>query len=230
MKKKKKLSKKRLRKQILKFLKDYIALITFFVSGIGIVINMGILYYKKSNQTDFEINYYVQKIVTDDTLKINSNNDTIIRHMTYATYNNEINVILNKYKEELKDYYIIYLVLEQTEKQTAKNVKLSLQRTGQANIDNLNFNQLEIVNKTTNEDLVLDGIFKQNDGIKIPIAICEFDSSYMKKGDCIIEEIKPLTIEYENKYLFSKRTKEIRDMYVNLVTFEGEIVNGRGSD
>lgn len=227
--KKKKLNNKKFKKKILKFLKDYITVITFFVSGIGLILNIVILYIEKSNQTEFEANYYIQKITNIDEKNITGKNETIIRHMSYATYNNEINIIINKYKEELKDYYVIYLILEQTDKQDAKDVKLSLQKKGQANVEEFDINDLEISEEIDKDVINLDGIFKQNDGIKIPVAICEFEMNYMKKGDCIIEEIKPLTIEYKNKYLFSKRIKEIRDMYLNIVTFEGEIVNGRGS-
>lgn len=232
-KKKKKNQKKKIKNNkrkipLLSFLKNYIAVISFIVSGIGLLLNIGIFYFQKAKQTKFEINYYIQKI--DKHVKESSRrNDTIFRHMSYPTYNNEINQIVHQYQEELKNYYIVYLVLEQVKEQEASNVLLTYEKRGKIDEKTVRSNQLKIDDsKIKKETISLQGIFHQKEGIKIPVAICEFEDNKMYKRECILEEIIPIEISFKNNYLFSKQIQEIREMYLNLVTFEGEIINGRG--
>lgn len=232
-KKKKKRKSKKIKNQksktsFLSFLKNYIAVISFFVSGIGLFLNIAILYFQKAKETQFEINYYIQKI--DLYPKESSgNNDKVRLHMSYPTYNNEINQFLHKYREKLTDYYIVYLVLEQVKIKEAREILLTLEKRGEIAIEEFDINQLEIDrSKTKTETISLQGIFHQGEGIKIPVAICEFDDNTMIKKECILEEINPIKISFKNKYLFSNQTQKIREMYLNLVLFEGEIINGRG--
>ena len=232
-KKKRKIQKKKVKNKkgkisFLCFLKNYIAVISFVASGIGLILNIGIFYFQKSRQTKFEINYYIQKI-DQYSKELSGKNDTILRHMSYPTYNNEINQIFRQYQEELKNYYIVYLVLEQVIGQEASDVLLTYEKRGKIDIETFEINQLKIDNsKIKRETVPLQGIFHQKEGIKIPVAICEFEDSKMYKRECILEEINPIEVSFKNNYPFSKQTQNIREMYLNLVTFEGEIINGRG--
>ena len=226
--KSKKIKSHKSKTSFLSFLKNYIAVISFFVSGIGLFLNIGILYFQKARETKFEVNYYIQKI--DAYPKESSgNNDKLRLHMSYPTYNNEMNQFLHKYRDQLTDYYIVYLVLEQVKIKEAKDVLLTLEKKGEIDINEFDINQLEINNsKIKTETISLQGTFHQGEGIKIPVAICEFDDNTMIKKKCILEEINPIKISFRNSYLFSNQTQKIREMYLNLVLFEGEIINGRG--
>lgn len=225
---KKKKKNQKTKRSLLSFFKNYIAVISFGVSGIGLFLNIGILYFQRAKQTKFEINYYIQE-VDKNSEKLTGRNDTILRHMSYPTYNNEINQIIHEYQKELKSYYIVYLVLEQVKEQEASEVFLTYKKRGTVDVETFDSKQLKIDNsKEKIETISLPGIFHQREGIKIPVAICEFERNKMYKRECILEEINAIEISFQNNYLFSKQTQKIREMYLNLVTFEGEIINGRG--
>ncbi|MDD6224309.1 MAG: hypothetical protein PUB18_04840 [bacterium] len=213
------------KKKILNFLKQYLGILTFLLSGIGLILNIGIWYYQQCRKTDFLINYYIQKININQQ---EANNAEIKKHLSYETVNNDLNQIIRKFKDELKDYYVTYLILEQYQTLSAEQLTLILKNKSHSVPEE--FKELDLETKEKVQEFHIRYTIPQNSGIKIPISICKYEEQTMKKLDCLFKEYEPLSIHFKNKYLLSRQRKEVREIVEDLVVFENEIINGKGSE
>lgn len=232
---KKKKSNKKKKKSWLKFLKDYAAVITIFISILAFVINGIIYYFNKINDTEFYFEYLSVKIDTDNFVKeYQQTNYGGYHHnaLQAPTLNNDINKLLYKNPKKVKNYFITYLIIEQSGKVDAQNVKINFKQYGKTkSLDNIDLNSIPVNKKIkTNISKTINYPFPKGEILKVPISICKNSNDYtMELKDCYYIELKPISIEYNNKYLFSKRKIPIRDYIGRDVIIDGQSIMGKGS-
>lgn len=241
MKKNKKNSKRKYEqrkkgKKILKFLKEYSAVIMIAMSVLAFISNGIIWYYQKANSTEFSFSYLTVFIDSDDWVKtyIEKNGENALySDLVSPTINNSIQQLLYKNPDKLMGYYVTYLIVTQTGETDASNVTLHFKQYGKE----VNISQNELsdfkISKQSNSKIIYKKIqypFPEGEQIKVPISICKADNYYaMKSKTCYYIQLEPISIEYENKYLFSKRNEKIRPYSEENVIIDGEMVTGKGS-
>lgn len=218
---KQKYQKKKKRKKILCFLKEYAAVITIFMSIVAVLFNAMISYYQKAKSTTFIEEYFSIRI-DEKFPTLSENSAYYITKMKYPTLNNEIAQIIKYHKQEVEGYSVTYLLLTQSEKIGAKDVVVTLEKRGFVDMNHLENHQIDLSKKERVTEKVSLQI-SQDEGIKIPISICKIDEINNKKYDCQFLTYKPLCIEYRNKYLFSKQKMNIRDENVGNFMIDGFI-------
>lgn len=227
--------RKKQRKKILKFLNTYAAIITIFVSILAFLFNGIIKYYQKSISTEFSMQYITVNINSDNWVEEIQKDDHIssyLEELKAPTINNDINKVLYEYGDKVNGYYVTYLIIEQVKDVEALDVKINFKKYGEARaLDQKEINDLKI-DKSIEEEVSekIDYPIKKNDSLKVPISICKPSNEYETyPSDCYYVEYEGVSIEYRNKYLFSKREVPIREYLEHNVIIDGEVVTGRGS-
>lgn len=232
----KKKSNKKKKKSLLKFLKDYAAVITIFISILAFLINGIIYYYNKINDTYFSFYYLSVKIDTDNFVHEYQQSDYggsyYHKFLQAPTLNNNLNKLLYKDPKKVKNYFITYLIIEQNGNIDAQNVKINFKQYGKTqSLNNKNLNSVPVNKKIkSNISEKINYPFPKGEILKIPISICKNHNDYtMTLEDCYYIELKPTSIEYNNKYLFSKKNIPIRGYVDKNVIIDGKVALGKGS-
>ena len=169
---------------------------------------------------------WVEEIQKDDHIS------SYLEELKAPTINNDINKVLYEYGDKVNGYYVTYLIIEQVKDVEALDVKINFKKYGEARaIDQKEINDLKI-DKSIEEEVneKIDYPIKKNDSLKVPISICKPSNEYETyPSDCYYVEYEGVSIEYRNKYLFSKREVPIREYLEHNVIIDGEVVTGRGS-
>lgn len=192
--------KKKKQNNFYKFLKKHATVITLTTPFIAFLVTSLISYHNKINSTYFIVDYFSFKIEDSNWSKkeIENSYDPIYqKKLRYPTINNEITKILNKQALKLKDYYVTYLIITQKSETEALNTTITLNK-----IDNDK-------EKKVKEKVPFS--LSKDEGVKIPISICEVDKINYIHKKCILTKYMPIKINYNNKYWFSKKSQEIRD-------------------
>lgn len=233
--KKKKKKKKQQKKSFLKVVKNYAAVITIGMSILAFITNGIIKYYSKVSSTQFHVQYLSVQIKTKDFIKEYQQKDYGGFYHDYLqspTLNNKLNQLLYNNSEQVVGYFVTYLIIEQVSDIEAEDVELHFkQYKSTGNISNNNFNKLNInqkTSKTTSQKINYP--FPKGERLKIPVSICKNQDSYiMNLKECYYIKLEPISIEYKNKYPFSKRNEPIRDYTERNVIIDGEVITGKGS-
>lgn len=231
----KKKYKKKKKNKVLRFLNEYAAVITIGMTLLAVVGNAMIAYHKKASSTDFYFEYLTVKMDNENWVKNYQKNSSNFYHekeLKSPTMNNELNKLLYKYPKKVTGYFITYLIMKQTEEVTATDIKINFKEY--KNIKSLKENDLTdcLINKKQEKQkqMKIDYPFPKEELIKIPIAICKSENDYITyPKNCYYVARKPVSIEYRNKYLFSKRRVPIREYLESNVIIDGELVTGKGS-
>lgn len=234
MKKKVSKRKQKKKKKILTILKEYAGIITIGVSILAGSLNLIANYVEKASSTEFYMQYITVKIDSENWLNEYQNkidSSTYLTALKAPTLNNELNQLLYQHKDKVIDYFITYLVIEQRDKNPALDVKLNFKQYGiSSSLDNKALSDIPIDQKTSEKvKRSIKYPFPQGEQLKIPLSICTLEnesSTYPK--ECYYIKLKPISIEYKNKYLFSKRKIPIREYLEHNVIVDGEVVTGRG--
>ncbi len=232
---KKKYETKKKKKKILNFLKDYSSVITIFVAFFAFIPNGIIKYYNNINSTEITTSYLSVYIDSDDWVKTymdKNGKNSLYKGLISPTINNEIQKSLYKYPDKLRGYFVTYLVIEQTRENDALDVKINLRKTkSNKNITDGEISSLTLSNK--NEKSVSKKIsypLSKNEYLKIPISVCEKDNYGMPANTkCYYIKYEPISIEYKNKYLFSKKNLKINKFISGDVIIDGSFVGGKGN-
>ena len=76
----------------------------------------------------------------------------------------------------------------------------------------------------------IDYPFPKEETLKIPISLCKNYNEYsFDLTKCYYLKYEPISIEYNNKYLFSKQNIKIREYKEHTVIMDGEPMGGKGS-
>lgn len=233
---KRKYDTKKKQKKILKLLKEYSSVIMIGITLFAFIPNGIIWYYQKIHSTEFFITYLTVYIDSDDWVKTyteKNGKNALYSDLVSPTINNSIQRLLYEEPEKLKGYYVTYLIVTQTGETEASNVTLHFKQYGEE--DDISKKELSDfkVSKKSNSKMISKKIqypFPEGEQIKVPISICEADNYYATRSKtCYYIQLEPISIEYENKYLFSKRNEKIRPYSEDSVIIDGEIVTGKGS-
>ena len=233
-KRKKAKNKKQNKYKLKKFLKDYAVIIPIFASALAFLLNAGIKYYQKSISTEFQMQYLTVNINSDNWVKNIHDEQHVSSYLDVLkvpTLNNEINKLLYEYPKKVKGYYVTYLIITQTEDVEALDVTINFKQYGKAkSLKEKNLSDLEIDKNTSNDiSEKIDYPFNKNETLKIPISICKtYDEYHVYPSDCYYLQFEPISIEYKNKYLFSKRNIPIREYLEHNVIIDGEMITGKG--
>lgn len=190
------------------------SLITIIISLVSILINFCIYYNGKIESTSFNITY--------ETIKIgdfNLNSEYYKKLISYPTIENDVEKILNDFSISLDNYYAIYLVV--TQYGDVPNTELIINFTKYGNYDKDKLiKKLSNVGKKDVEKISYS--LSKNESIKVPIGICKVIKNEKSISDCVYIKYEPIDMVYKNKYLFSKKTKEIRKLQSFNLYIDGE--------
>lgn len=235
MKKKKTKRKKKknnTNKSIAKFIKNNSTIITIIVSITAILFPYILNFLEKSLDTEFKFSYLTIRIDDTNYLEDLKNNQSIYKDdLITPTVNNEINKLLYNEKEKVVDFYITYLIITQSKNIAAENVKLNFIKYGkETNLNDKNLTDVPIdKNIKTNYSKYIKFPINKNEKIKIPLSICKMKDEYFFDIDkCYFMEYKPISIEYNNKYPFSRRKYKIREYLEHNVIIDGKVATGMG--
>jgi len=225
--------KKKKKQKFLKFLKDYATIITIGITILAAIFNAIIQYYEKTESTEFVFQYITVNISDENWIteyQEHFKENFFSNDLKSPTLNNSLNKALYLYPEKMKGYFLTYLVIEQKQKYDALNVKLNFQQYVSAeSLEQGTMNELAL--ETEDYRNIMEEIeypFPQGEKLKIPISICQ--TQYATDfGDCYYMKLIPISIEYKNKYWFSKREIQIRPYIEHNVIIDGEVVSGKGS-
>ena len=233
MKKAKK--RKKQKRKIIKFLNTYATIITIVVSILAFLFNGIIKYYQKSISTEFSMQYLTVNINSNNWVREIQNDNHVSSYLEVLkspTINNDINKLLYKYGNKVNGFFFFFLIIEQTKDVEALDVRINFKKYGKAkSLDKERITDLKI-NKYLETDVseVINYPVKKNDILKIPISLCKSSNEYETyPSDCYYVEYEGISIEYRNKYLFSKREIPIRKYLEHNVIIDGEVVTGKGS-
>lgn len=233
---KKKKYKKKKKKSLLKFLKEYAAVITIGMTILAFLSNGIINYYKKASSTEFYFHYLSLNIDDENFIKNYQKEDYAPhnhKEIVAPTINNEINKLLYKYPDKTMSYFITYLIIEQTSEVQAEDISIKFKQYGSAkSLKNTELSSFPISEKQNKGKIKTKKIqypFPKGETLKIPISICKNRDEFTTDlKDCYYIKIEPISIEYKNKYLFSKRNVPIRGYIEHDVIIDGELVTGKG--
>lgn len=232
---KKKKKKTQQKKSFLKIVKNYAAVITIGMSILAFIVNGIIKYHTKISSTEFYVQYLSVQIKTKDFVKeYQQENYGGFYHdsLQSPTLNNELNQLLYKNSDQVVGYFVTYLIIEQLSDIEAQDVELHFkQYNSKGSLSKNKFNQLPInqnASKTISQKISYP--FPKGERLKIPVSICKNQNSYtMDLDECYYLKLDPISIEYKNKYPFSKRNELIRDYAETNVIIDGEVISGKGS-
>lgn len=233
-KKKHRKNKKNKFEKLLDFMKEYAGVITIIISLLAVLFNGVILYLNKASSSDFEFRYITLKIDNDEWFeahKEESYGNYYRNWIDAPTLNNDINQLINKEKDKVIGYYVTYLVMEQVGEVAANNIKITFRQTKNNNLLEDNLADLKIT-KEKKEEVVeeINYPFPKNEKLKIPISLCKIDDFYTTGfEECYYVNLKPISIEYNNKYLFSDKKADIRKYIEHGVVVDGKELGGMGS-
>lgn len=236
-KKRKKFSKKSenvSKRTIGSFIKKNSTAITIVISFLAIVSPSIFEYFGKANDTEFKFYYLTVKVDDSDYLENLKEKDYAGIYHNYLnapTIHNEINDLFYHYKDKVVSYYVTYLIVKEIGDVTARDVKLNFRKYGKKeSLEDKEISDVSI-NKALKEEVALSTGYSlsKDEIIKVPISICTMkDKQYFNVDKCYYMEVKPISIEYRNKYLFSKRKIYIREYLEHNVIVDGEVATGMG--
>ncbi len=233
---KKKISKRnrKKKKKLLTILKDYAGVITIGVSVIAGILNLVMNYFEKASSTEFYIQYLTVKI--DNKNWLNEGEDKITTSTNLSilktpTLNNELNQLLYKHKDKVMNYFITYLIIRQRGKNDALDVKINFDQYGKtSSLNDKTLKEIPVDEKIFKKiTKTIEYPFPKGEELKIPISICTLENTYSAHPkECYYIKLNPTSIEYKNKYLFSKRKIPIREYLEHDVIIDGEVITGKG--
>lgn len=228
--------KRKDKKKLLKILKEYSGVITIVISLLAVVSNGVITYFNKANSTSFNFEYLSLKIDNEkwfENYLSDSYGVGFKKSIQAPTINNEINKLIYKEKNSVIGYYVTYLIISQNSGVDAQDIKINFEKYG-SNVDEANLDLSKYPISQNKKTLYTEKIgypFKKGEKIKVPISLCKITSDFTRgHNDCYYMLYKPISIEYKNKYLFSKKTLKIRKYTAYNVIVDGECITGRGGD
>lgn len=235
MSRKNKYIKKKKKKKILKFLKEYSSVIMIGITLFAFIPNLFIWYYQKVNSSNFYVSYLSVLIDSDDWIKTYTNKNgknLVYSNINCPTLNNSINKLMYKNSSSVKGYYVTYLIIKQTGDVTADNVKIKFKKYS----SNKKYNETDLTNfkinnkKHNNMYKRIKYPFPKDETLKIPISICKTDDPYsLNNYNCYYDKYNPISIEYKNSYMIKNKKIKIRNYEEHNVIIDGEMMTGKGS-
>jgi len=236
MKRKKKKNYKKQKKinHFLKFLKEYAAVITICVTIFSAILSRIFVYFEKASSTEFYFQYITIQMNSEEGIQAIQKENSIAylaSELNSPTIHNELNKFLYEYPTKTKGYFITYIVLKQRGETDGENVKINFIQYGSEDFQKKkelsDFPIDEKRSKTITKEIEYS--FPKGEMVKVPISICQGKDDYItNRQECYYLLYEPISIEYKNKYFFSKRKVPVRKYLEHDVIIDGDLITGKG--